>query len=103
MDRTDALNIVRDYAEAVRGSFDFRRIILFGSYAKGTPREESDIDVAVVFADYDNRQDRQVELMKLTRRIDTRIEPHPFREAEFDVSNPFVSEILSYGMEVAAG
>ncbi len=60
----------------------------------------SDIDVAVVFDDYDNRQNRQVELMKLTRHVDTRIEPHPFREREFDVSNPFVSEIVNYGTEI---
>ncbi len=61
----------------------------------------SDIDVAVVFDDYDNRQNRQVELMKLTRRVDTRIEPHPFREREFDVSNPFVGEIVNHGTVIA--
>ena len=71
------------------------KIILFGSYVKGTPREDSDIDIAIVFSDYDNRLDRQVELMKLTRQIDTRIEPHPFRENEFNISNPFVNEIVS--------
>ena len=44
---------------------------------------------------------RQVELMKLTRQIDTRIEPHPFRENEFNLSNPFVNEIVNNGVEVA--
>jgi hypothetical protein len=53
-----------------------------------------------VFANFDNRLDRQVELMKLTRKIDTRIEPHPFREKDFDPSNPFVNEIISHGMEI---
>jgi len=53
-----------------------------------------------VFPNYDNRMDRQVELMKLTRQIDTRIEPHPFRENEFDSSNPFVNEIVNNGMEI---
>ena len=100
MDKTDALDIVKKYAEIVRTTFDFQKIILFGSYVKGNPREDSDIDIAIVFTDYDNRMDRQVELMKLTRQIDTRIEPHPFRENEFDISNPFVHEIVDYGMEV---
>jgi len=102
MDKTDALIITQKYAEALRSTFDFQRIILFGSYARGNPRIDSDIDIAVVFSDFDNLLNRQVELMKLTRQIDTRIEPHPFREDEFDASNPFVHEIISYGMEVAA-
>jgi len=102
MDKTDALNIAQRYAETLRNSFDFKKVILFGSYAKGNHREDSDIDIAVVFSDYANRLDRQVELMKLTRLIDTRIEPHPFRENEFEISNPFVNEIMTYGTEVAS-
>ena len=101
MDKTDALDIAQKYAKLLRNKFDFQKIILFGSYVKGNPRKDSDIDIAIVFSDYGNRLDRQVELMKLTRQIDTRIEPHPFREKEFDLSNPFVNEIMSNGMEVA--
>ena len=73
---------------------------LFGSYTKGNPREDSDIDIAIIFSDYSNRLDRQVELMKLTREVDSRIEPHPFREKEFEISNPFVNEIVTYGKEI---
>jgi len=97
MDKTDALDIAQKYADTIKSKFDFQKIILFGSYAKGNPREDSDIDIAVIFSDYGNRLDRQVELMKLTRKIDTRIEPHPFREKEFEISNPFVNEIMTYG------
>jgi len=100
MDKTEALDIVQKYAGIVRTTFDFQRMILFGSYAKGNPHEDSDIDIAIVFVDYENRLERQVELRKLTRQIDTRIEPHPFREKEFDVSNPFVYEIVNHGLEV---
>ena len=100
MDKTDALNIAQKYAEIVKNVFDYQKIILFGSHVEGNPREESDIDIAVVFSDYNNRLDRQLELMKLTRKVDTRIEPHPFREKEFEISNPFVNEILTYGQEV---
>jgi len=42
----------------------------------------------------------QVELMRLRRKIDSRIEPHPFRESDFDISNPIVYEILKYGKEI---
>jgi len=98
MDKTDALNIAQKYAEIVKNVFDYQKIILFGSHVEGNPREESDIDIAVVFSDYNNRLDRQLELMKLTRKVDTRIEPHPFREKEFEISNPFVNEIQRTGI-----
>lgn len=42
----------------------------------------------------------QLELMRLRRRIDSRIEPHPFRESEFELSNPIVNEIIKYGQEI---
>ncbi|GAP72516.1 nucleotidyltransferase domain-containing protein [Candidatus Symbiothrix dinenymphae] len=100
MDKTNALKIVQEYADAVRTHFDYSKVILFGSYAKGNFHEDSDIDVAVVFADYDNRMERQLELMNLTHKIDSRIEPHPFRENEFEISNPFVNEIIKYGQEI---
>ena len=100
MDKTETLNIVQKYAEILRNKFDFQKIIIFGSYVKGNPRKDSDIDIAIVFSDYANRLDRQVELMKLTRTVDSRIEPHPFREKEFEISNPFVNEIVTYGKEV---
>ena len=100
MDKTDALTLVQKYAEVVRDAFDFQKIILFGSYARGNSRVDSDIDIAIVFSNYDNRFVRQVELMKLTRHIDTRIEPHPFQANEFVLSNPFVNEIMKYGIEI---
>ena len=100
MDKTDALNIAQKYAEEVKNVFDFQKIILFGSHVKGNSNRDSDIDIAIVFSDYSNRLDRQVELMKLTRKVDSRIEPHPFRENEFEISNPFVNEILMYGEEI---
>jgi len=97
MDKTEAINIAHNYADAIKKSFDFKKIILFGSYVKGNYHENSDIDIAVIFSDYKNRFDMQFELLKLTRKIDTRIEPHPFREKEFEISNPFANEIITYG------
>lgn len=101
MDKTDALIIARNYAEAVsKSNYKYLRIYLFGSYAKGNFNEDSDIDIAIVFKDYSSLMDMQLELMRLRRKIDSRIEPHPFRESEFDLSNPIVSEIIKYGQEI---
>ncbi|GEM_PF-2094800 len=41
-------------------------------------------------------------LKRLRRNIDNSIEPHPFRESEFEVSNPVVQEIMKYGREIFA-
>ena len=100
MDKTDAINIAQKYASAVIGNFNFKKMILFGSYAKGNYNENSDIDIAIVFNDFSNLIDMQLELMKLRRKIDSRIEPHPFRERDFDISNPIVNEIVKYGQEI---
>ena len=100
MDKTDALNIAQKYANTVKENYTFIKIILFGSYAKGNFNEDSDIDIAVIFKDYSNIMDMQLELMRLRRNIDSRIEPHPFRESEFELSNPLVNEIIKYGQEI---
>lgn len=100
MDKRDALNIASKYADAVKSKYDSVKIILFGSYARGNYNEDSDIDIAVVLKDYKNLIDIQLELMRLRRKIDSRIEPHPFREKDFDISNPIVNEIVKYGQDI---
>jgi predicted nucleotidyltransferase len=79
-----------------------KKIYLFGSHAKGNIHQDSDIDIAVVFHDLSDSFDMQVELMKLRRSFDTRIEPHPFSAAEFNKSNPLAFEILKNGFEITA-
>ncbi|WP_194975358.1 nucleotidyltransferase domain-containing protein [Aquiflexum lacus] len=100
MDQRDALIIVQKYVEELNEKFDLVKVILFGSYAKGDFHDESDIDIAVVLKDYNNLPDMQLELMRLRRKFDSRIEPHPFREFDFNISNPLVYEILKHGKEI---
>lgn len=72
---------------------------------KTTNHEESDIDIAVVLEEFENSLDMQLDLMRLRRRIDSRIEPHPFREKDFNDSNPVAHEIMQYGkrIDIATG
>ncbi|HPS27643.1 MAG TPA: nucleotidyltransferase domain-containing protein, partial [Bacteroidales bacterium] len=88
MDQADALNIAQKYAYVVNANFNSVKIILFGSYAKGNFNKDSDIDIAVILNDFHDIIEVQVKLMKLRRKIDSRIEPHPFREKDFVLSNP---------------
>ena len=48
--RTEEIPKIRDMILETLGD-DCEKIILFGSYAYGTPREESDIDIYVVLKD----------------------------------------------------
>jgi len=100
MDKNDALRIARQYASVIKTNYDCRQVFMFGSYAKGTNREESDIDIAVILKEFDNPIDIQLELMRLRRKIDSRIEPHPFREKDFNITNPVVNEILQHGQRI---
>ena len=101
MDKKQAYEVAKRYADFLRkNKSGVKKVYLFGSYVKGTANENSDIDLAVVFETFLDSFDMQVELMKLRRRFDTRIEPHPFREVDFNLSNPFASEILTSGFEL---
>ena len=100
MDKSDVIKIARVYSELINAKFNPLQIILFGSYTKGTYNDDSDIDIAVVFSDYDDSVDMQLELMRLRRKIDSRIEPHPFKKRDFNLTNPIVNEILKYGQEI---
>jgi uncharacterized protein len=100
MDKRDAVDIATKYANAVALKYDYVKIIMFGSYAKGNFNDDSDIDIAVVLKDYNNLIDTQVDLMRIRRKIDSRIEPHPFREKDFNISNPVVNEIIKFGQDI---
>src|SRR5262245_41999042 len=42
------MRLIRRYARAIAEEFQPDRIILFGSYAYGTPNEDSDVDLLVI-------------------------------------------------------
>jgi len=56
--------------------------------------------LAIVIKNLSDPYGAQVELMKLRRKFDLRIEPHPFNESDFSIQNPLVYEILKYGQEI---
>ena len=96
----EILNKIKKFSALVKSKYDCRDIILFGSYVKGSNREESDIDIAVILNDFDNYLTMQLELMRLRRKIDSRIEPHPFRIADFNRTNPLANEIIEHGQRI---
>ena len=100
MDKGDAIKIARTYLALISKKYDIKQLILFGSFAKGTNNDDSDIDIAIVIDETNNIIDIQIELMKLRRQVDLRIEPHPFKLGDFIQNNPMVDEIQKYGITI---
>jgi predicted nucleotidyltransferase len=101
MDKRSIINIIINYLKAIpRDKYELSKAYLFGSYARNNQHEESDIDLALVIRNLSDPFVAQIELMKLRRKFDLRIEPHPFSESEFSIQDPLVFEILKYGQEI---
>ena len=99
----DILKSIEKYIKEISKYYRIDHIILFGSYAKGTNHNDSDIDIAVVSKDITDSFDDGVKLMSLTWGIDTRIEPHAIKTEDFDiVDTPFIDEIIQTGIEIYA-
>lgn len=98
MDQATATIIAQNFADVVKQRFTVSQSFLFGSFAKGNFHEESDIDIAVVFKDYGNVENMRLELMRIRRKIDSRIEPHLFTQSDFILESPLVYDICKYGV-----
>lgn len=100
-DRLEVEKIVKEYAELLKQEVSLDQVYMFGSYAKGTYNDNSDIDIAVVARDFTgDRFEDSLKLRKLRRKIDCRIEPHPIKSENFDMTNPFIREIVDTGIRI---
>lgn len=96
------MEIIEMYVKKIGKYYKIDAIILFGSYAKGTHNENSDIDIAIISSDFEDIIEDGAKLIGLTWKIDTRIEPHPIKLEDFnEKSTPFVQEVISTGIKVA--
>jgi predicted nucleotidyltransferase len=96
MDKKAIIERLETYFTPVRKNFDVEMFILYGSYARGMARIDSDIDVAVVV---DSIQDdllaSEAQLFRLRRALDERIHP-VLLESRNDRSG-FLAEIVKNG------
>jgi uncharacterized protein len=76
MDKREIMNSVREYARVVSSHYPVRRMFLYGSYAYGTPRHDSDIDIAIVLEKKpEDKLQVEAEMFRLGMDVDVRIEP----------------------------
>jgi len=94
------IEIVKNYINKIPNSMHVKKAYLFGSYAKGLNTKDSDIDIAIVIGNKGDFFVTQMQLMRLRRSIDLRIEPHPIFESDFSNTNPFAFEVQNSGIEI---
>jgi predicted nucleotidyltransferase len=83
---------------------DPEKIVLFGSYAYGTPHRDSDFDLLIIQDAKEPPRERRFKVRKTIwpLPIKTSVEPFVFTQAELDtrlnMGDQFVKEIIEHGM-----
>ena len=101
--------IIRDkvlrFHQAVKQLFPVKKMLLYGSHAKGTATEDSDIDVAVVVDDTDHSRRIEItaSLFHAAFNIDAAIEPKCIFWDEYvnHDKTSILSEIIDKSIEIA--
>lgn len=102
MVRTEAevRGIIEQYINYIIKQMKIRKVILFGSYAKGTATEDSDIDIAIDSPDFSDDYLYEFEKLNigvLKSGVDPILEPRPIHPA---MKKFFLEEILKTGIVV---
>lgn len=96
MDNRQVYERIEGFIEAIIIEYNPEKIVLYGSYAKGTNHSESDIDIAVIVKEVKGSfLDKEARLFRIRRDFDISIEPI-LLENGHDESG-FLEHILSYG------
>jgi len=97
-----AVTIARKYIrELEKNGYKITEAFLFGSYARGTAHEWSDIDIALVSPDFTgDRFKDSLKIIPFRRDIDIRIEPMPFRPKDFRDDPVMAEEIKQTGKRI---
>ncbi len=105
--KSDIEKKILDLHKLISDKIKIDGIYLFGSYAKGNPHEDSDIDIAVLSPEFDGIG--FIDNSKISRIIVHETYPdlpfvdfeiHPYKTEEFTENDPFVAEILKTGIKI---
>jgi len=100
--KSSIINLIKEYILRLKeNNISVEKVLLFGSIMKGTSREDSDIDIAVISSSFkgDRYSDRRL-IVPLRRGIDSRIDPIPFTPEDYAQGGILIDEIKSTGQEI---
>ena len=104
MARSEIIELLKKYILLLNSEgVSVNKAFLFGSYSTDTATESSDIDVMLVSNKFDENDDLIIgKIWKLTRKINTKIEPFLIGNKKFneDNSSPLISMIKDKGIEI---
>lgn len=87
---------IKGFVDAVVSEYKPQKIVLYGSYAKGSNHEDSDIDIAVIVDKIEGSfLDKEARLYRIRRDYDVNIEPVLLEDGKDE--SGFLEHILSYG------
>lgn len=94
--------IAKRYAHVLKDDgFKVKKVFLYGSFARGTNRADSDIDLAIISSSFAvHREEKEKLLWHHVLKVDSRIEPVAYTPEEFDPIDPLVWEIQQEGIKI---
>jgi predicted nucleotidyltransferase len=105
MATTEVIELLKKYILLLNSNgISVYKAILFGSYSTNSATDASDIDVMIVSEKYDETDDEVAgKIWKLTRMVNTKIEPFLIGKNKFNSDNvsPLIQLIKEKGIEVA--
>ena len=105
MARKEIIDKVSDYIKILSDSgLLIDKAFIYGSAARNEEHKESDIDVMLVSKAFDNRSDDQVIglIWRLTRKVDSRIEPFAvgLERFNYDEDSPLLQLVKKEGIQI---
>jgi len=98
MDQREALELARRYKQVIIKDFKDAKVYMYGSYSKGTAKEDSDIDVAVILPKIgDNWWTLSTKLWGMVDDVSFLIEPVLLSEND---PSPLYADVMRTGIAV---
>lgn len=103
MDQDSVLKTVRQFKKALESSnIEIKQIILYGSHAVGTAREDSDIDVVVISSSFSDKSywERIDILTEAIYKVFAPIEASAFTPEEWQADKSLIVDYAKNGVVV---
>ena len=100
---SETIGIINKFVESVKmDNIDIFKVILFGSYAKGSNNEHSDIDLAIISPDFKEGYSLEYvsKLLSKAAKRKADIQTMPFSVEEYNNPIGLIEEIINTGIEL---